>query len=203
MSNLFYIMGKSATGKDTIYKRIKENLNVKEYILYTTRPKRDGEKEGIDYHYITSKQMEQLEKENKVIESRTYNTVHGPWTYATIEDEQLKQDGDILTVGTLESYAKIKEYFQDRKDTKVLPIYIAIDEKERRKRAIAREQKQKEPKFQEMERRLNADNIDFSDENLRKVGISSKETFYNYNLEKVVNQILNYIEKESKEIEER
>ena len=53
MTNLFYIMGKSATGKDTIYKKIKENIDIKEYVPYTTRPIRTGEKDGVDYHFIT------------------------------------------------------------------------------------------------------------------------------------------------------
>lgn len=206
MANIYYIMGKSATGKDTIYKRIKEQIDINEYVLYTTRPMREGEQEGVEYHYVTIDKMEELKKEGKVIESRTYQTVHGPWTYATIADEQLKQEGDILTVGTLESYTKIKEYLKDKEDTNVLPIYISIDEQERRKRAISREQKQKEPKYDEMERRLKADNIDFSEENLRIAGITQKETFYNYDLNSCVNKIVDYISRKKEievEVEER
>ena len=194
MANLFYIMGKSATGKDTVYKRIKEKIDINEYVLYTTRPKRDGEQEGVDYHYVDEDRIKEFEKDNKVIESRTYQTACGPWTYATINDKQLQKKGDILTVGTLESYTKIKEYLKTSNETKIIPIYITIDENERRKRALEREQKQKEPKFAEMERRLKADNIDFSEENLKLAGITKKETFENYDLNKCVNEILNYME---------
>ena len=147
MSNFIYIMGKSASGKDTIYKRIKEQIDVKTYILYTTRPIRTGEQEGVDYHYVSDEQMLKFEQEGKVIESRTYQTVKGPWTYATIEDEQLEQNGDILAIGTIESYNKIKEYYEDKKDTKLLPVYITIDEDERRKRALEREKKQENPNY--------------------------------------------------------
>ena len=159
MTNLFYIMGKSATGKDTIYKRIKENMNINEYILYTTRPIRTGERDGVDYHFVTNEDIQKFQDDKKVIESRTYQTVHGPWTYATIADEQLNTEGNILTIGTLESYNKIRQYFSDSDNTKVLPIYISINENERRKRALEREQQQENPKFEEMERRLKADNI--------------------------------------------
>lgn len=40
---IIYFMGKSASGKDTIYRKVKEKLNPspKEIILYTTRPIRD------------------------------------------------------------------------------------------------------------------------------------------------------------------
>lgn len=195
MANLFYIMGKSSTGKDTIYKRIKQEIDIKEYVLYTTRPMRDGEEEGVDYYYVSDEQMEKLKMEGKVIESRTYQTVKGPWTYATIADKQLEQRGDILTIGTLESYRMMREYFKTREDIKLLPIYIKIDEQERRKRAIKREETQKEPNYAEVERRLNADNIDFSEENLELCGITQKETFENYDLDKCVKEILEYMGK--------
>lgn len=195
MTNLFYIMGKSATGKDTIYKRIKEQMKINTYILYTTRPIREDEKEGVDYHYISNEKMDELMQEGKVLESRTYQTVAGPWTYATIADEQLKQEGNIITVGTLESYIDIKAYCKDKQGTKLVPIYIAIDEQERRKRAIEREQRQIKPNYEEVERRIKADNIDFSEENLRKCGITEKDTFYNYNLDSCVAQIINCIER--------
>lgn len=196
MSNLIYIMGKSASGKDTIYKKIKENMDVKSYILYTTRPIRTGEKEGEDYHYVSNEQMMKFEQEGRVIESRTYQTVKGPWTYATILDEQLEQNGDIITVGTLESYQKVKEYYEDKKDTKLVPVYITIEEEERKRRAIEREKKQEKPNYEEVERRLRADNIDFSKEKLEKVGIGEKQTFENDDLDTCVESIIRYIQRE-------
>lgn len=40
MGKIFYIMGKSASGKDKIYSRLlaNEQINLKKLILYTTRP---------------------------------------------------------------------------------------------------------------------------------------------------------------------
>lgn len=198
MPNFFYIMGKSSSGKDTIYKKIKEQKDIKTYISYTTRPIRKGEKQGVDYHYISNEKMEELIKEGKVIENRTYKTVKGLWIYATVADEQLKKEGNIVTVGNLESYRNIKEYYKNKVDTKIVPIYIFIDEQERRKRAIEREKKQSSPNYEEVERRIKADNIDFSEENLRKCGITEKVTFYNYDLDKCVSQIIDYIEKVNK-----
>ena len=193
MTNLFYIMGKSATGKDTIYKKIKENIDINEQVPYTTRPIRTGEKDGVDYHFITDEMLEEYRIKNKIIEKRTYNTAHGLWTYATIADKQLMEEGNILTIGTLESYNQIREYYANNEQTKILPIYIEIDENERRERALKREKKQENPKFEEMERRLKADNIDFSKEKLEKSGITKKETFENYDLDECVNKITNYI----------
>ena len=54
---IIYIMGKSSSGKDTIYKKLKENLDVNTYVMYTTRPIRKGEIDGVTYHYITDEEM--------------------------------------------------------------------------------------------------------------------------------------------------
>lgn len=52
MGKLFYIMGKSASGKDTIYQRLLRNpeFSLERLVIYTTRPIRDGELDGREYH---------------------------------------------------------------------------------------------------------------------------------------------------------
>lgn len=202
MSNLIYIMGKSSAGKDTIYQKVKEKIDTNIYILYTTRPMREGETQGREYNFITREEFNILEKEQKVMENRNYNVINkngerDVWTYATIEDKQWEQEGDFLTIGTLESYTSILKYLRSHpeKSLRMVPVYIQISEEERKRRAIAREKTQIKPNFEEMERRLRADNIDFSAEKLRDAGISQFETFENYDLEKCVNEIVDYIEK--------
>lgn len=202
MSNLIYIMGKSSAGKDTIYQKVKERIDTNLYIPYTTRPMREGENQGREYNFITREEFNILEKEQKVMENRNYNVINkngerDVWTYATIADEQWEQEGDFLSIGTLESYTSILKYLRSHpeKDLTMMPVYIQISEEERKKRAIAREKTQIKPNFEEMERRLKADNIDFSAEKLRDAGISQFETFENYNLKKCVSEIIEYIEK--------
>lgn len=194
MKQFFYIMGKSATGKDTIYKKLKEKMDMNSYLLYTTRPMRQGEKDGVDYHFVTDEKMREYEEQDKIIEIRKYNTVKGIWKYATVADEQFQQEGNILTVGTLESYQSMRSYFQKNSDWELLPIYIEIPEEERRKRAIEREKKQLKPDYEEMERRLHADNQDFSEEKIRKAGIKPEQRFTNDDLEICVSQIQEYME---------
>ena len=206
MKNLFYIMGKSSTGKDTIYQEKKNKIEINSYIRYTTRPKRANEKNGREYFFISNKQLEAFEKSNKIMESRSYNVINNNgkadiWTYATIADEQLEKRGDFLTIGTLASYNTLRKYIQEHPETdiKIIPIYINVSEDEIRKRAIKREEKQEKPNYEEMERRLNADNIDFSTSKLKQARISNKETFYNYNLNKCVNKIIKYIKEKEGE----
>lgn len=189
---IIYIMGKSSAGKDTIYKKLKEILDVDSYVLYTTRPMRKGEQEGIDYNYITEDILKNLEE--KVIESRTYNTVYGPWTYATILDNQFNSDKDLIMTGTLESYNKVKEYFLNDKEKKILPIYIEVEDGIRLERALKREKEQDNPKYEEMCRRFISDSKDFSEENIINAGITKR--FYNIDIEQCISEIIKYIEDE-------
>ena len=186
-------MGKSSAGKDTVYKILKERISVKPYVLYTTRPIRTGEKNGVDYNYLTDEEMEKYsqEEDSKIIESRTYNTVYGPWTYATILDNQFLSDKDLLMTGTLESYNEIIKYFKDKKDIKIIPIYIEVEDGIRLERALKRERQQSNPKYVELCRRFIADSQDFSDENINKSGI--KKRFQNNNLDDCVGEIIEYL----------
>ena len=108
MSKLFLVMGKSATGKDHIYKAVLEKLEnkLKPVVSYTTRPMRAGETEGVEYHFVSEKRMEELKSQGLIIECRCYNTVMGPWYYFNCDDGQISADGDnkILIV-TPEAYA--------------------------------------------------------------------------------------------------
>lgn len=193
MGKIFYIMGKSSSGKDTIYNRLRidEGLKLSNLILYTTRPMREEEIQGREYHFVTDERFCQLEKEGKVIEARTYQTVYGPWTYFTADDGQMKDtEKSYLGIGTLESYVQLKNYYGE---SRICPVYIEVEDGERLKRAIAREEQQQTPKYEEMCRRFLADARDFSEEKLQEAGITKR--FYNTELESCIKEIKNYIQK--------
>ena len=86
-------MGKSSSGKDNIFKALvgDKELNLKTVIMYTTRPMRAGEKEGVEYYYVDNEKALELEAADKVIEMRTYNTVYGEWKYFTVDDGQIRE----------------------------------------------------------------------------------------------------------------
>ena len=76
MGKIYYMMGKSSSGKDTIYKDIRKDLpELKTLTLYTTRPMREGEKDGVEYYFVTDEILEKYREEGKIIELRTYQTV--------------------------------------------------------------------------------------------------------------------------------
>ena len=190
---IIYIIGKSSVGKDTIYQILKKKMNLKTYVMYTTRPIRTGEKNGIDYYYLKQEEMEKYinEIDSKVMEYRTYNTVYGPWTYATIMDKQFESDNDLVMEGTLESYNAVRMYFENDKKINVIPIYIEVDDGIRLERALKREKEQENPKYEELCRRFLADSQDFSEEKIEESGIEKR--FQNINLDDCVKEIIEYI----------
>ena len=193
MSKIFYVMGKSSSGKDTIYKRLMEkNPDFRTVVPYTTRPVRDGEKDGVEYFFADEAQLNEMQEAGKVIEVRSYNTRCGVWTYFTADDGQINlEEHDYLMIGTLVSYQALKEYFGAEK---IVPLYIQVEDGERLFRALEREQREAVPRYTELCRRFLADEEDFSEEKLQEAGI--QRHFENRDLEICLNEIQDFIRSE-------
>lgn len=180
MAKIFFVMGKSASGKDTIYKMLAEDiqLNLSKIVLYTTRPMREGEIEGETYFFTNEDQLSEYEKCGQVIELRSYNTVYGVWKYFTLHDHQINENGNYIVIGTLESYEKYLNYFG--KDF-IYPIYIEVEDGTRLIRAIERERQERTPKYAEVCRRFLADTEDFAEDRILSLDITKR--YENLNLE--------------------
>ena len=203
MGKIFVIMGPSCSGKDTLFNEVNNYYNgkLKPIVLYTTRPMREGEIEGKTYYFIDDKTLNEMKENNEIIESRSYNTVAGIWTYATTSRSIDLENNDYLTINTLEGFKSLKEYYGE---DVIVPLYIQVDEDVRLRRAINREKKQireklkkqgieppkesnkekytideSDPKIQEMRRRIEADSIDFSIEKRIEAGIPISNVFEN------------------------
>ena len=171
MGKIYCLLGKSSSGKDTLFKMLLEEsgLSLKTIVPYTTRPIRVGEQEGVEYHFVTEETQKKLEAEGKIIELRAYDTICGVWKYFTVDDGQIDLATDnYLVIGTLESYVKMRDYFGAEK---LVPLYVEVEDGERLLRALTRERAQKEPNYAELCRRFLADSVDFSAERLKAAGI--------------------------------
>ena len=87
-------------------------------------------------------------------------------------------------ISTLAGYEKIRSYY---KEENVVPIYIEADAKERLIRYINREEKQKNPNYCEVCRRFLADEADFAEEELVRLGIAKR--YHNKVLDTCTEQI--------------
>lgn len=189
MGRIYYIMGKSATGKDTVYKELFRRCpRLKAVVPYTTRPIRAGETPGVEYVFSTQEELEKIRESGRLIEARTYQTVMGPWSYFTVDDGQIDFAGDesYLMIGTLESYEKMCRYFGAQA---LVPIYLEVPDGIRFRRAIEREERQKNPNYREVCRRYVADEDDFSEENLARLSITRR--FQNLEIGECLKEIVN------------
>lgn len=195
MARLYVLMGKSASGKDTIYHRLlgDAGLKLKPVVSYTTRPRREGEEDGREYYFVDVGRMQELKQAGKIIEHRVYRTVYGEWHYFTADDGQIGRTGqqDYLMIDTLAGYQQLRAFFGQKA---VVPLYIEVEDGLRLSRALERERAQEQPKYEEMCRRFLADTLDFSRENLEAAGIG--KGYENENLEDCVRELTKMLKSE-------
>lgn len=195
MGKLYVIMGKSATGKDTLFHLLlnQKELTVKEVIPYTTRPIRSGETDGKEYYFVTPEEMYEMEEQGKIVECREYDTVHGPWFYFTADDGQIDlEHSDYAMISTLEGFEKLRRHFGREN---VEPIYIVVEDCARLERALERERRQKVPCVAEVCRRFLADETDFSDERLAEAEVSV--SIINDSVEHGLEQLMEVLDKKN------
>ena len=191
MGKIYYMMGKSSSGKDTLYREVMKRFpGLGKVVSYTTRPMREGESSGVQYHFVDESELSRLEAEGKVIELRAYDTIHGIWKYFTVDDGQIDlYHNSYLMIGTLESYEKMRMYYGAGR---LVHIYIEIDDGIRLERALKRERSQTRPKYKEMCRRFLADAEDFCEEKLMRLGIDKR--FENTDMERCLTKIAEEIQ---------
>ena len=190
MGRLFCLMGKSGSGKDTVFKELlnDDNLFLSPVVTYTTRPRRDNEKNGVEYNFISEYELMNFKNAGKIIELRQYDTVKGIWYYCTVDDGKIHlASGDYLTIATLEAFAGLKKHFGED----AVPLYVTVEDGERLYRALSRERTQHAPDYYELCRRFLADRDDFCDAHLKEADITRQ--FSNDNLIQCVIDIKHYI----------
>lgn len=191
MGKIFCIIGKSASGKDTLYKKILESAGglLSPIVTCTTRPIREGETDGKEYHFVSDAEYRKLAEDDRIIEERCYQTVYGPWRYFTADDGSINPaERSYLVIGTPDSVTAMRKYF--RSGT-VCPIYIEVDDGERLIRAVRREQQEQHPGYAEVARRFLSDEKDYAPEVLSHLAIAAR--FTNTDSDRTAGEILAFI----------
>ena len=148
---LLALFGESSAGKDSIQHWLKYQLNnVHEIISYTSRPPRDYEIEGKEYHFVTKEKFEELISKNKILEYTNFNN----WYYGTCFDDLQK---DKINIGVFNPDG-IRNLLQYSNIIEILPVWIKAGEKTRLLRSLNRE---KYPNCEEICRRFLSDQKDF------------------------------------------
>ncbi len=151
------IMGKAGSGKDTLLKALLQTPpfdTANSIISCTTRPIRDYEQNGIDYHFLTVDQFTDQVLSGEMLEATAFNN----WCYGT-SIKNLEQYN--LNIGVFNPEGC--EALRENKDIDLFLIYIEANDKDRLLRQLNRED---HPDCHEIVRRFSADEEDFDEDEI-------------------------------------
>ena len=161
MRNLTVLIGASASGKDTVMNRLVKEFDVKPVISYTTRPIRDCEIDGREYHFITEEEFERMKDNDEFIETRVYKTVSGNWYYGLPKNGiDLEDDNNYITILDFDGLLELETWLRSiGLVDKLTSIYIDVTEQNRLIRSLNREQNMTKRQVEEVIRRYYDDNL--------------------------------------------
>lgn len=150
---MLLLVGKSASGKSEILKRLKE-LGMKTVVTYTTRTPRIGEIDEIDYHFISEEDFSEKMQSDFFAETTKYETVNGTWRYGSAKEDY---NNDTVIILNPEGLKSVKRIFPE-----AVAIYIIASDKTRYERAISRIKPNDKKGIKEIDRRFESDENDFT-----------------------------------------
>lgn len=119
---MIVIIGESASGKSTLQNMlIQSDPSYQKITTYTTRPMRDGEVNGVDYHFITDSAFEELAKRDFFAEQNAYRE----WRYGTAKADCMNAKKKIAVM-TPAGLRALK-----RENIDVTSIYLMVDRRSR------------------------------------------------------------------------
>lgn len=136
---LIVVSGPSGCGKGTVLGEIKDKLGLCYSVSATTRAMREGEVDGVNYHYLQKSQFEKLIAEDKVLE---YTTYCGNY-YGTLREEvenKRNQGQDVLLEIEVVGAANVKRLCPDAVLIFIAPPSIHELERRLRKRGTETEE---------------------------------------------------------------
>ena len=179
---MLILIGKGASGKDTVLNRLVTKHGYKKIVTYTSRPMRKGEKQDVTYHFTSSQEFQKMIEQGLFAEYKTYNSEFGVWYYGTALEDLENADDKSVIILTPDGYKDVAK----KLSKKPISIYLYANNSTIRKRLKKRGD---DPK--EAERRVLHDNEDFK-------GIENEvdKIVYNNdgaNIDDVIEKILKYV----------
>ena len=162
--SVIILTGKSCSGKDGVRREL-EGRGFENIVSWSSRPIRENEVDGVDYHFVNRSQFEKMIMTEQMIEYRTYNTLlnNNPDTwYYGLKKEKLDFNNKYVVILDLDGVENFIKYYGKEN---CYVVYMCCPKKERKRRAIARGSYDKT----EWKRRTKADEKDFKSKRLDKL----------------------------------
>ena len=149
------LTGASSSGKDSILQAVlRINKNISPIISTTSRPMREGETNGIQYNFITSKAFKLMDKNNMFIEHRDYKVQNGDiWRYGISKDSITKNNNDKIVIIDFKGLKQLERYCKEQ-NIKLISFHIDTSMWNCSMRALQREPSLNDKDTMELHRRL-------------------------------------------------
>lgn len=154
------LSGKSASGKDLLYRKLLEkHKELRPVVAHTTRPMRSKETDGVEYHFVDRRSMNDLIAIGEIFEHRTYSTEEGEWIYGTsLSEIDVNSDNVYIAIVDLDGLQAYREAFGT---DNIISYYIEANDGIRLVRALKRETGFSDKKKDELIRRFFSDDLEF------------------------------------------
>lgn len=152
MYKLIVLFGPAGAGKDYILKKALEEIpQLHKPVLYTSRPMREGEVDGVNYHFITTEEFSEKVISGELIEASVFNH----WGYGSSLDSYSKDKINILALG-IDHLRDFMEFHSN--EFEIYPVVVLASDKTRLLRQLNRETN---PNVDEIIRRFLSDKKDY------------------------------------------
>lgn len=175
MKKIICLLGKSCAGKDTAVTSLQELINLeqklnadmgydiapkkfKKAVSYTTRPMRNGETDGLEYHFVDVKKFENIRNSVGFIEETSYEVNGETWHYGFAKNEFDEDTTYIMIANPRGLEAFLHSEFKDL----IIPVLLECSNKERKRRYFQRDKNNSNLEKQ-WRARHKQDLIDFKD----------------------------------------
>lgn len=174
MKKFTILVGKSASGKDHLYKKLSKEEIFTTITSWTDRPMRDGECQDREYHFLSKEEMKTLNKDETFVEYRLYKTKNNGlddiWTYGTPVKDYMSDDKNYLLILDLDGAKSFIDKY-GRENFTIFYIFCEdkIREKRAKKRSNLNDEEWDKKNKEEWDRRFNADAEELSIERAIKL----------------------------------
>jgi guanylate kinase len=133
-ATLIIVSAPSGAGKTSLVKALLKNLDdLSVSVSHTTRQPRLGETNGIDYHFVSTKEFEQIESSNGFLESaRVFDRYYG--TARATVDDLLSKGIDVILEIDWQGAQQVRQQYSDCISIFILPPSLTTLEQRLRQR---------------------------------------------------------------------